>query len=172
MEEEKFNYEANGDASRLYYEGEIVSSCDDLQEILDKLEEENEEDFLAHHSRYLNINFTNGHLNAHSLNSPMEYIEEGEKMHHCVGGYYTHANSLIFAVEEIATSRKVATVEVNIENLRIEQIAGVCNLGNGTGHGLLPEWNEIYDMVTANMHIVKERKSKKIRKQKMLKKVA
>lgn len=130
------------------------------------------EDFLAHHSRYLNINFTNGHLNARSLNSPQEYIEEGEKMHHCVGGYYDRPNSLIFAVEEIATGRKVATVEVNIKNLSIEQIAGVCNLGNGVGHGLLPEWNEIYDMVTANMHVVKERKTMKIKKQRILKKVA
>lgn len=44
LNEEKFNYEASGDVSQLSYEDKIVSSCDDLQEILDKLEEENEEE--------------------------------------------------------------------------------------------------------------------------------
>lgn len=44
LDEEKFDYDCNGDASRLYYNGETICSCDDLQEILDKLEEENEEE--------------------------------------------------------------------------------------------------------------------------------
>lgn len=131
-----------------------------------------EKQFLAHHAKYLDINFTNGHLNARSLNSPQEYIEEGEKMHHCVGGYYRRPESLIFAVEEIATSRKVATVEVNIKNLSIVQIAGICNMGNGKNHGLLPEWNEIFDMVTANMDTIKARKKSKKPNVKQLKKVA
>lgn len=44
LDEEKFDWYVNGDDSHLYYDGEEVWSCDDLQEILDKLEEENEEE--------------------------------------------------------------------------------------------------------------------------------
>lgn len=42
LDEEKFDYEANGDASELLYDGNLVSCNEDLQNILDKLEEEEE----------------------------------------------------------------------------------------------------------------------------------
>ena len=44
LDEEKFDYYTNGDDSHLYYDKVQVFSDNDLQEILDKLEEENEEE--------------------------------------------------------------------------------------------------------------------------------
>lgn len=125
-----------------------------------KKAEESLAQFLKHHKHFTDIYFNNGHLYAYSLNSPVEYWNEGDAMHHCVGKYWNDADSLILSIRDQQGNR-IATAEVSISDLDIVQIGGVDNLGNqigGKDYGILPEWNEIYDLILANMYRIRERK--------------
>lgn len=58
--------------------------------------------------------------------SPEEMVEEGNKMHHCVGSYWRHKNSLILVCRTFKDER-IATIEINIEEGKIIQIRGISN---------------------------------------------
>lgn len=58
--------------------------------------------------------------------TPMEMIDEGEHMHHCVGMYYKYKDSLIL-VCRTKDNERIATIEINIRTKNIIQIRGVQN---------------------------------------------
>lgn len=111
------------------------------------------QDFLNHHAELMNINIGDGKIELHSLNSPMEYVEEGVAMHHCVGGYYEEPNSLIFSARNAKTGKRIATIEVNIKTQGIVQVRGVCNKS-------VKEDGEIRQIIETNMPTIKERITK------------
>lgn len=69
--------------------------------------------------------FTDGQLHVRALTSKEEYQAEGKAMHHCVGGYYSKTNSLIFSVT--IDGKRIETVEVSLSQLQVIQSRGVCN---------------------------------------------
>lgn len=69
--------------------------------------------------------FTDGQLHVRALTSQEEYQAEGKAMHHCVGGYYSKASSLIFSVT--IDGKRIETVEVSLSLLKVIQSRGVCN---------------------------------------------
>lgn len=111
------------------------------------------QNFLTHHAELMNINIGDGNIELHSLNSPLEYVEEGAMMHHCVGGYYDKPESLIFSARDKQTGERIATIEVNIITQDIVQVRGICNKD-------VKEKNEICDIIKGNMPLIKERINK------------
>ena len=110
--------------------------------------------FLKHHKDFLGIAFANGNLSLHSLDSVAEYISEGHIMGHCVGHlckYYEKPDSLILTCD--CEGKKIATIEVNIQSLKIVQIQGRKNTTP-------PHYEEIKKLVEANLNLVAERKSR------------
>ena len=61
------------------------------------------------------------------LESVQEFVEEGDAMHHCVftNAYYEKPNSLIFSAT--VCGRRVETVEVALDTLKVVQSRGVYN---------------------------------------------
>lgn len=55
-----------------------------------------------------------------------DYVYEGKKMHHCVGGYYDHFNSLILSARG-QNGRIWETIEIRLSQYSIIQSQGVCN---------------------------------------------
>lgn len=62
------------------------------------------------------------------LKKDVEYIEEGQHMHHCVGGYYEYSNSVIISVRQGSpTSDERVTCEYNSQNKKVVQERSFCN---------------------------------------------
>lgn len=75
----------------------------------------------------LQLNLTLGNLEARPLQDVQEFYDEGEKMHHCVysNEYYKRDDALIFTVRQ--ANKRLATVEVDINALRVVQCRGNTN---------------------------------------------
>ena len=88
---------------------------------------ENEEKFRKMKSKFFGINFTDGLICVHVLESVEEYLQEGEHMHHCVfsNRYYLKEDSLILSAT--IGGKRVETIEVSLKNLKILQCYGACN---------------------------------------------
>ena len=88
---------------------------------------ENEEKFRKMKSKFFGINFTDGLISVHVLESVEEYLQEGEHMHHCVfsNRYYLKEDSLILSAT--IGGKRVETIEVSLKNLKILQCYGACN---------------------------------------------
>ena len=92
---------------------------------------------------------SNGKLHSVVMITYEDYQEEGIKMHHCVGGYFSHAKSLIISMRD-DNGKRVETVEVSLNTFSIVQSRGVCN--ESTSHH-----KEIIDLVNENMWQIRER---------------
>ena len=92
--------------------------------------------------------FTDGQLHVRALTSKEEYQAEGQAMHHCVGDYYSKANSLIFSVT--IDGKRIETVEVSLSQLQVIQSRGVCN--QSTAYH-----DKIVRLVNANMPLIQKR---------------
>lgn len=91
------------------------------------------------------------HLSFHVIGSVAEMMDEGKHMHHCVGGYWSHPDSLIFSCRD-ADGKRLATIEVNLANYYIVQTRGVCNA--------VPEHKElINETIMAHMDEIRMAKS-------------
>lgn len=81
------------------------------------------------------------------LQSSLEFLEEGEAMHHCVASYWSHDNSLVLSARD-GEGKRVETVEVNLKTFSIVQSQGPCNRPT--------EWHEsIMETVKRNMKLIK-----------------
>lgn len=56
-----------------------------------------------------------------------DYVVEGKRMHHCVGGYYDHFSSLILSARGEEGKRRWETIEINLNSFRIIQSQGLQN---------------------------------------------
>ena len=79
-----------------------------------------------------------------------EYLEEGTAMHHCVfsNEYYLKENSLILSAT--IEGRRIETIEVNLDTLKVVQSRGVCNK-NTEYH------DQIVSLVNANRKLIRQR---------------
>lgn len=88
---------------------------------------EDERKFKELKGRFFGICFTDGKILVRVLESVAEYLEEGCAMKHCVftNGYYLKDNSLILSAT--MDGRRIETVEVSLDTLKVVQSRGVCN---------------------------------------------
>ncbi len=87
---------------------------------------ENEMLYKESKARYLGITFSGEGLDFHVLQTPLEFLEEGEAMHHCVASYWSHQDSLVLSARD-EEGKRVETVEVSLRTFRIVQSQGPCN---------------------------------------------
>ena len=86
-----------------------------------------DEAYIKSHERFFDLDITNGILHVRPLKSVLEFLEEGTHMHHCVYdcGYYKKLNHLILSAK--INSKRIETVDVNLNTYEIEQSYGVQN---------------------------------------------
>ena len=111
------------------------------------------EDELRFHelkSKFFGICFTDGTIRVHVLESVQEHLEEGVSMHHCVfsNAYYLKEDSLILSAS--IEGRRIETIEVNLDTLKVVQSRGVCNK-NTEYH------DQIVNLVNANRRLISQR---------------
>jgi hypothetical protein len=106
------------------------------------------EEFLQHMQAFMDLCFTNDHITIRPLRSPLEYIEEGKAMHHCVASYKDRYNSLILSARD-ADEKRLATIEVDLTSYRIVQIRGLQNAAT-------PHHEEIAILLTKNMQYIRK----------------
>ena len=111
---------------------------------------ENEERFQELKSPFFGITFTDGVIQVKVLESVQEYLEEGKALHHCVftNEYYLKENSLILSAT--IEGRRIETIEVNLDTLKVVQSRGVCNK-NTEYH------DQIVSLVNANRKLIRQR---------------
>ena len=111
---------------------------------------EDERRFHELKSKFFGIRFTDGTIQVHVLESVQEHLEEGTAMHHCVfsNEYYLKENSLILSAT--IEGRRIETIEVNLETLKVVQSRGVCNK-NTEYH------DQIVSLVNANRKLIRQR---------------
>lgn len=111
---------------------------------------EDEKRFHELKSKFFGIRFTDGTIQVHVLESVQEFLEEGVTMHHCVfdNDYYLKENSLILSAT--IEGRRIETVEVNLDTLKVVQSRGVCNK-NTEYH------DQIVNLVNANKRLIRQR---------------
>lgn len=109
-------------------------------------------------AKYFDLKFTNGPLVIIPLKSVQEFIEEGDKLKHCVftNKYYNIVNSLILSAR--IENEPIETIEIDLKTLKITQSRGLQN--NPTDHH-----DNILKLVKKNLpkiaEIVKPKKRKK-----------
>ena len=103
--------------------------------------------------RYLGIEFNDGNIFCHVIQSVAEMVEEGEKMHHCVYrmGYYKKPESLILSARDRGGNR-LETVEVNLDTFSVMQSRGLQNHPT-QAHA------DIIKLVEQNMNIIRRAKA-------------
>lgn len=111
---------------------------------------ENEQQYRDLKSRFFGLAFVDGDLSVRVLESVQEFVEEGDAMHHCVftNAYYEKPNSLIFSAT--VCGRRVETVEVALDTLKVVQSRGVHN--SQTEHH-----DSIVNLVRRNMPQIEQR---------------
>lgn len=111
---------------------------------------EDEKRFYELKFKFFGISFTDGTIRVHVLESVQEHLEEGVSMHHCVfdNAYYLKENSLILSAT--IEGRRIETIEVNLDTLKVVQSRGVCNK-NTEYH------DQIVNLVNVNRKLIRQR---------------
>ena len=73
-------------------------------------------------AKFFGIEFTDGIIRIHVLESVQEHLEEGTAMHHCVfsNEYYLKENSLILSAT--IEGRRIETIEVNLDTFKVGKV--------------------------------------------------
>lgn len=111
-----------------------------------------EEEFRRLKSRFFGVCFADDTIQVRVLESVVEYLQEGELMHHCVytNDYYSKPDSLILTAQ--IGERHIETVEVSLKTFQVVQSRGICNK--------LTEYHDrIVDLVERNMEQIRRRMS-------------
>ena len=101
-------------------------------------------------AKFFGIEFTDGIIRIHVLESVQEHLEEGTAMHHCVydAHYYSKPQSLIFSATK--DGERIETIEVSLETMKVVQSRGVCNKNT--------EYHEqILALMQKNMRMIAQR---------------
>jgi DNA-directed RNA polymerase subunit RPC12/RpoP len=107
-----------------------------------------EDSFREQKGKFFGLSFSDGTISVRVLESIADIILEGKMMHHCVGGYYTKADSLILSA--CIDGKRIETIEVSISQLKVIQSRGVCN--KNTKHH-----NRIIQLVEQNISLIENR---------------
>lgn len=108
--------------------------------------------FIQHMQAFLDLHFESENICIRPLQSPVEYVHEGNAMHHCVTNYQDRYDSLILTARN-HNNERIATCEVDLNTYRIIQIRGLQNK--------LTEYNdEIAILLTKNMSKIRRANKK------------
>lgn len=109
---------------------------------------QNEEKYRKRMGALLGVAFSADGISFHVLQTPLEFLEEGTAMHHCVASYWSHENSLILSARDKENNR-IETVEINLRTFTIVQSQGPCNRPT--------EWHDrIKQIVMDNMTAIRK----------------
>lgn len=81
--------------------------------------------FKATREQFFDMVLTDGEIEIKVIPSAKGIKEEGEAMHHCVGGYYNKPDSLILSAK--VNGNRVETIEVNLKDYKLIQSRGLQN---------------------------------------------
>lgn len=83
--------------------------------------------YLREKSKFFDLQFTNGPLVIIPLKSVQEFIEEGDKLKHCVftNRYFAKKESLVLSAR--INNEPIETIEIDLEKLKITQARGLQN---------------------------------------------
>ena len=97
---------------------------------------------------FFGLVFADNLISIKVIESVEEMIEEGQVMHHCVGGYHNRENSLILSAT--IDGKRIETIEVSLKTFDVVQSRGVCNSST--------EYHDrIINLVNDNIHLIRQR---------------
>lgn len=146
---------------RLVAKKRIIQKKREIEEQKRRAEIDNEF-FQKAKAKFFDLKFTNGPLVIIPLKSVQEFIEEGDKLKHCVftNRYFDKEDSLILSAR--LENEPIETIEVDLKELKITQARGLKN--EPTDHH-----DKILELVKKNLPKIAEIvKPKKIKKSKQL----
>lgn len=91
----------------------------------EEAERQYEKKYAKINKRWLPIVITSGNITIKPLQNRQEFIEEGEKMHHCVSMYFQREDSLILSARQ--NGKRIATIELNKKDFSVVQCRSYCN---------------------------------------------
>lgn len=83
------------------------------------------DEFLKRCSKFFGVCIVSDDIEIKPLKSYEEFVDEGEKMHHCVATYFGRPGSLILSAKE--NGKRLATIELDANSFDVRQCRGVCN---------------------------------------------
>lgn len=130
----------------------IARETERLERERKRLEEMTKEkdEYVRKKAAFLSLVLTDGLITVKVLQSVDEFFEEGKAMHHCVytNAYYNNENTLILSAR--IGNKRIETVEVDLQTLKVVQSRGVCN-SNTEYH------DRIVSLVNSNMNLIRQR---------------
>lgn len=104
--------------------------------------------YVKEKEKFFGIRITDGELSIQVLQSVLEFIDEGDSMHHCVyeNEYYKKKDSLILSAK--VNGERMETVEVSLKTFKVIQSRAACNK-TSTYH------NRIIELVNRNMGLIR-----------------
>jgi len=89
--------------------------------------QEDEAYFKEIKSKFFGIQFTDGLIQVHVLESVDEIMQEGEAMHHCLytNKYHLKPDSLILSA--CINGKRLETIELSLTEMKVLQSRGICN---------------------------------------------
>ena len=146
MEKRQALLEREREQERIAWEAERLEQ---ERKRLEEMEKDKSE-YIRKKSAFLNLVLTDGQITVKVLQSVDEFYEEGKAMHHCVytNAYYNNENSLILSAR--IDGKRIETVEVDLQMLKVVQSRGVCNQ-NTEYH------DRIVNLVNNNMNLIRQR---------------
>lgn len=107
--------------------------------------------FIEMRSKFFGLSFHGPNVTVVCIRSVDEVAEEGKLLHHCVfnNGYYKKSDSLLLSARDNSSRAPVETIEVSLDDFRILQSRGRCNLDS-------PFHTEIVNLVNDNMCEIKK----------------
>lgn len=107
--------------------------------------------FREHREQFFGMVFRDKKIEIAIIPTAMGIREEGEAMHHCVGGYYNRLDSLILSAK--IDGKRIETIEVDLTDYHLEQSRGLQN--KSTRYH-----KRIVDLVNKNMEEIRIRNTK------------
>ncbi|WP_436414948.1 PcfJ domain-containing protein [Petrimonas sp.] len=110
----------------------------------------NEKIFEELKAKFFGLEFSDGLLHVRILQSINDFYEEGQRLKHCVytNEYFLKPDTLVFSAQ--IGGKRIETVEVSLETLKVIQARGVCNQ-NTEYH------DQIISLVNRNAHLIRKR---------------
>lgn len=110
----------------------------------------NEQAYQELKAKFIGLEFSEGSLYIRVLKDVNEFYEEGNALKHCVftNEYFLKPDTLVFTAQ--INGKRIETVEVSLETLKVIQSRGVCNVNT--------EYHEqIISLVNRNAHLIRKR---------------
>lgn len=101
-------------------------------------------------SKFFGIEFTDGEIRVHVIDNVLDFVAEGDTLHHCVytGDYHLRPDSLILSAR--IKDEPVETVEISLKTMEVVQCRGKFNK-NSEYH------DRILNLVKKNIHLIRKK---------------